>query len=65
VTKDLPQWLLLKQKKEAEQMADWQKSVGALNEANFAIKDEITKHMQYMKELSEKVSYNIKSKIFN
>eukprot|EP00026_Physarum_polycephalum_P000559 Phypoly_transcript_00560.p1 GENE.Phypoly_transcript_00560~~Phypoly_transcript_00560.p1 ORF type:complete len:1396 (+),score=273.29 Phypoly_transcript_00560:123-4310(+) len=56
VTKDLPQWLLLKQQKEAEQIADWQKSVGALNDSHFAIKDELAKHTQYMKDLSEKKS---------
>ena len=56
VTKDLPQWLILKQQKEVEEMTNLKKSVEALHESRLAIKDEMTKHMQYMKGLNEKVT---------
>lgn len=57
VTKDLPQWLILKQQKEAEDMADFQKAMEVLNESSSTIKEEVEKHSQFMKELHDKVIF--------
>lgn len=57
VTKDLPQWLILKQQKETEDMSNLQKSIENLNESRHVIQDEMEKHMQFMNQLNEKVAF--------
>ncbi len=55
VSKYLPQWINMKQKKEIEQVRILEKSMDALHKSEEVIRGELSKYLEFMKHVNEKV----------